>query len=73
MKLSELASLLGSSVAALKEDFEVTGISTLEEAGPTDISFISDQKYSKAKLSWGMAYLFSREQSLVPTASNTKS
>jgi len=45
MKLSELAILLGSSVAAAKEDFEVTGISTLEEASPTDVSFISDQKY----------------------------
>lgn len=47
MKLSELAALLGSEVTGATEDFEITGISTLDEAIAGEISFVTDKKFLK--------------------------
>lgn len=47
MKLSELAGMLGSQVTGAGEDFEVMGISTLDEAGPWDVSFVTEKKFLK--------------------------
>jgi len=46
MRLTEFASAIGGSVNNLQEDFEITGISTLEAAQPGEVSFISDKKYA---------------------------
>ena len=46
-KLSEIAEKLGVRLA-LKEpddDIVITGINTLEEAGPTELSFLANPKY----------------------------
>lgn len=48
MKLTELAAMLGGSAVNLTDDFEVTGISTLDEAQPGEISFITDKKFLPA-------------------------
>lgn len=46
MKLSELAEYLGGSIEG-NPDHEITGIAKIEEASPTEITFISNPKYEK--------------------------
>ncbi|MGI8908878.1 MAG: UDP-3-O-(3-hydroxymyristoyl)glucosamine N-acyltransferase [Candidatus Sumerlaeaceae bacterium] len=48
MRVTEFAAAVGSRVENLEKDFEVTGISTLEEAQTGQISFVADHKYVKA-------------------------
>lgn len=45
MKATELAKLLNGSLHNAAEKLEITGISTLTEAGPQDVAFITDRKY----------------------------
>lgn len=45
MQLSQLAQMIGSQVMNGTEDTAILGITTLEEAGPSYISFVSDKKY----------------------------
>ena len=45
MRITEFAAAMGSRVVNLQDDFEITGISTLEEAGPGQISFVADKKH----------------------------
>lgn len=47
MLLTEFAAAMGSRVENLEKDFAIRGITTLENAGPTDVSFVSDRKYLK--------------------------
>lgn len=46
MKASELAAALGGKLQD-SDDIELTGMSTLNSAGPTDVSFVADRKYMK--------------------------
>jgi UDP-3-O-[3-hydroxymyristoyl] glucosamine N-acyltransferase len=45
MRITEFAAAVGSRVDSLKEDFEIRGISTLENAGEGQVSFVSSDKY----------------------------
>ena len=45
MKLGELANWLGAELRG-DPDFEVTGVKGIEEAGPTDITFVANPKYT---------------------------
>ncbi len=45
MKFSELAALLGCRSTGAGDDFEITGISTLDEACEGDITFVTDRKF----------------------------
>jgi len=45
MKLGELASWLGAELRG-DADVEVTGIKGIEEAGPTEVTFVANPKYS---------------------------
>ena len=47
-KLSEIAEKLGVRLALSEgaEDIVITGINTLEEAGPTELSFLANPKYA---------------------------
>ena len=45
MKLGELATRLGAQLRGDAE-LEVTGIKGIEEAGPTEISFVANPKYA---------------------------
>ncbi len=47
MKLSELAAMLGSNVIGANEDPEITSISTLDEAAPGEIAFVTERKFLK--------------------------
>ena len=46
MMLSKLASLLGVDFTSA-EDREITGINGLDKAGPTEVSFLANRKYTK--------------------------
>lgn len=48
-RLSEIAARLGLSLqgADAGDDLLVTGVNTLEEAGPTELSFLANPKYAK--------------------------
>jgi UDP-3-O-[3-hydroxymyristoyl] glucosamine N-acyltransferase len=45
MLLSELAGLLGLEVAGIDKD--ITGVNTLDKAGPTELSFLANKKYEQ--------------------------
>jgi UDP-3-O-[3-hydroxymyristoyl] glucosamine N-acyltransferase len=45
MKLSEIAQILGASLENASPDTEVLGVAGIEEAGPQQITFISNPKY----------------------------
>jgi UDP-3-O-[3-hydroxymyristoyl] glucosamine N-acyltransferase len=46
MKLSEIARILGASVENASPELEISGVAGIEEAGPQQITFISNPKYS---------------------------
>jgi UDP-3-O-[3-hydroxymyristoyl] glucosamine N-acyltransferase len=48
MRITEFAAAMGSRVGNLSDDFEITGISTLEAAEPGNVSFVSGEKYLAA-------------------------
>ena len=57
MKLSELATILGCSLEPTA-DIEITGVRGLEQAGPGQITFLSNSKYApKLKLTQASAVL----------------
>jgi UDP-3-O-[3-hydroxymyristoyl] glucosamine N-acyltransferase len=47
VKLSQFAAAMGSRIENPADDFDIHGISTLEEAGPGEVSFVADKKYLK--------------------------
>jgi UDP-3-O-[3-hydroxymyristoyl] glucosamine N-acyltransferase len=46
MKLSEIAQILGAALENASPETEVTGVAAIEEAGPQQITFISNPKYA---------------------------
>jgi UDP-3-O-[3-hydroxymyristoyl] glucosamine N-acyltransferase len=46
MKLSEIAQTLGAALENASPETEVTGVAPIEEAGPQQITFISNPKYA---------------------------
>lgn len=46
MRLTEFAAAMGSRVENLREDFEITGLSTLERAEPGQVSFLASEKFA---------------------------
>ncbi len=46
MKLTELAAKLGCTVQNQTDDMEITGVSGLEQAGPGQLTFLSNPKYA---------------------------
>jgi UDP-3-O-[3-hydroxymyristoyl] glucosamine N-acyltransferase len=46
MKLSELARLTGASVEAGSNDIEITGAAGLDDAAPTEVSFLANPRYT---------------------------
>src|ERR1700757_1456224 len=45
MKLGEIASRLGAELRG-NADLEVTGVKGIEEAGPTEITFVANPRYT---------------------------
>jgi UDP-3-O-[3-hydroxymyristoyl] glucosamine N-acyltransferase len=48
MKLGELASKLGAELRGDAE-LEITGVKGLEEAGPTEITFVANPRYARPR------------------------
>lgn len=48
MKLGEIALRLGAQIQNVSPDVEITGVAGIEEAGPDQITFISNPKYAVA-------------------------
>ncbi|HEX8817906.1 MAG TPA: UDP-3-O-(3-hydroxymyristoyl)glucosamine N-acyltransferase [Terriglobales bacterium] len=48
MKLSELASTLNSTLESAPPDLEIAGVAGIDDAGPTEITFIANPKYAPA-------------------------
>ena len=46
IKLGELAEFLGATLRGSKEK-EITGLATLQEAGPAQLSFLANPQYRK--------------------------
>lgn len=46
MRLSEIARLLGATLECASPDTEITGVAGIEDAGPQQITFISNAKYA---------------------------
>ncbi|MBA2378832.1 MAG: UDP-3-O-(3-hydroxymyristoyl)glucosamine N-acyltransferase [Blastocatellia bacterium] len=46
MKLSELAEKTGASVDDLTEDIEITAVAPLDKAGPAEVTFLANPKYT---------------------------
>lgn len=48
MRIREFAEAVGGELIGVGEDFEIEGISTLEEARPGQVSFVSSERYLEA-------------------------
>lgn len=48
MKLSEIASLLGARIENGSPDTDITGVTGIEDAGPGQLTFVSNPKYAAA-------------------------
>jgi UDP-3-O-[3-hydroxymyristoyl] glucosamine N-acyltransferase len=46
MKLSELASLTGATIDGGSNDIEISGAAGLDDAGPSDVSFLANPRYT---------------------------
>ncbi len=69
MKLSQIASTLGARLENGSPDTEITGVAGIEEAGPGQITFIANPKYSTAaKTTKASAVLVTEDFPDIPTA-----
>lgn len=48
MKLSQLASVLGASLENAAPDLAITGVTGIESAGPSEVTFVANPKYAPA-------------------------
>jgi UDP-3-O-[3-hydroxymyristoyl] glucosamine N-acyltransferase len=68
MKLGELATQLGAELRG-DADLEITGIKGLEEAGPTDLTFVANPRYAAlARKTRAAAVIVEPEFQQIPTA-----
>jgi UDP-3-O-[3-hydroxymyristoyl] glucosamine N-acyltransferase len=62
MKLLEIAQILGASLENASPETEITGVAGIEEAGPEQITFLTNSKYaSKARVSRAAAILVTHD------------
>ncbi len=48
MRLREFAEAVGGQIVGLEEDFEIQGLTTLEQAKPGQVSFVANERYLPA-------------------------
>jgi UDP-3-O-[3-hydroxymyristoyl] glucosamine N-acyltransferase len=69
MKLSSIASALHARLENGSPDTDITGLNGIEEAGPFEISFVANPKYSAAaRLTRAGAVIVAENFPLIPTA-----
>ncbi len=72
MKIDELAAALGCSLVGAEGNIEITGVRGLEQAGPGQLTFLSNPKYApKLKLTQASAVLAAKPVEGVPTLIST--
>lgn len=69
MKLSQIASALGTRLENGSPDTEITGVAGIEDAGPGQLTFVSNPKYAAAaKVTKASAVIASEDFPAVPAA-----
>jgi UDP-3-O-[3-hydroxymyristoyl] glucosamine N-acyltransferase len=69
MKLADIASALGARLENGSPDIEITGVAGIEEAGPGQLSFVANPKYSAAaRTARASAVIVAEDFPAVPTA-----
>jgi len=68
MKLADIASALGASLANADPDTEITGVAGIEEAAPGQITFVANPKYAgDARTTKASAVIVSENFPAIPT------
>ena len=69
MKLSHIASALNARLENNSADIEITGLNGIEQAGPSEITFVANPKYSAAaRLTKAAAVIVAENFPVIPTA-----
>src|ERR1700730_8897119 len=69
MKLSQIASALNARLENGSPDTEITGLNGIEQAGPSEITFVANQKYaSAARLTKAAAVIVAENFPAIPAA-----
>jgi UDP-3-O-[3-hydroxymyristoyl] glucosamine N-acyltransferase len=69
MKLSEIASLLGARLESGSPETEITGVAGIEEAGPGELTFVSNPKYAAlARTTKAAAVIVAEDFAAIPGA-----
>ena len=68
MKLSQIAEVLGTTIDNVSPETEITGVAGIEEAGPGQITFVANAKYTAAaKISLASAVIVDQNFPAIPT------
>lgn len=69
MKLSQIASTLNARLENGSADTEITGLNGIEQAGPSEITFVANPKYAAAaRLTKAAAVIVARDFPVIPAA-----
>src|SRR5271156_3638767 len=69
MKLSQIVSALNARLENGSPDTEITGLNGIEQAGPSEITFVANPKYSAAaRLTKAAAVIVAEAFPVIPTA-----
>ena len=69
MRLSQIALALNASLENGSPDIEITGLNGIEQAGPSEITFVANPKYAPAaRMTRAAAVIVSRDFPVIPTA-----
>jgi UDP-3-O-[3-hydroxymyristoyl] glucosamine N-acyltransferase len=69
MKLSQIASALNARLENGSADTEITGLNGIEQAGPTEITFVANSKYAAAaRLTKAAAVIVAKDFPVIPAA-----
>jgi UDP-3-O-[3-hydroxymyristoyl] glucosamine N-acyltransferase len=69
MKLSQIASALNARLENGSADTDITGLNGIEQAGPSEITFVANQKYAAAaRLTKAAAVIVAKNFPVIPAA-----
>src|SRR5580700_8861250 len=69
MKLSNIASALNARLDNSTADTEITGLNGIEQAGPSELTFVANPKYAAAaRLTKAAAVIVAEDFPAIPTA-----
>src|SRR5262252_7556065 len=69
MKLSEISKAVGAALENGSSEVEITGVAGIEQAGPGQLTFVSNRKYTlAARTTRASAVIVSEDFPAIPTA-----